>query len=246
MADSDQGTSVHVYEYGESYDDLRPAFFIDERIYDDPQLAQTVVETADAAMTRAGVIYEVEVTSGVHATRPVGVPTWEEFKQRHFVEGDPLPVRPARREVDLPPSWSAMVTAVEASHRSLREELANLLTTALPGHAVSIDRDPGPLRRSAGSVDWSEESFGFEFTISAETRGLPSEHVLNQLSARLTGHGWELDTPVTRPGGVIIEGSRGLFSVFVYVQRLKVTLMGKSPLYRSPAAPADDFVIEPR
>jgi hypothetical protein len=88
----DPGKNLHLYEYGEAYDNLRPAFFIDERTYNDPELAESVIESAEAAMTRAGVIYEVEVTSGVHATRPTGVPTWEEFKQRHFIDGVSLPV----------------------------------------------------------------------------------------------------------------------------------------------------------
>jgi hypothetical protein len=48
-------------------------------------------------------VYEVEVTSGIHATRPIGVPTWEDFKQRHFIDGIPLPVRPRRREQVLRP-----------------------------------------------------------------------------------------------------------------------------------------------
>jgi hypothetical protein len=245
MVDRDLGKSVYLYEYGEAYDDLRPAFFIDERTYDDPQLAQTVVESADAAMTRAGVIYEVEVSSGVHATRPIGVPTWEEFKQRHFVDGVPLPVRPARRGQVPPPSWQAMVGAVEAAHRAFRDELVQLVAAALPGHEVFVSHDPGPLRRSAGSVDWSEESFGFDITVGAGLGDLAPADALDRVSAQLAALGWQLDDRVVRPKGVAVSATRNLFSLYVHAQPLKVTLLGESPLYRSPAT-GPDFVIEPR
>src|SRR5918997_1822535 len=93
---------VHVYEYGESSGDLRTAFYVDERAYADPDLARTVLEIADAALTRLGVIYSVEVTSGPDAEIPYGVPTWEEFRQRHFVDDVPLPVRPRPRKLTVP------------------------------------------------------------------------------------------------------------------------------------------------
>ena len=69
------GGRVHVYEYGEASDDLRAAFYVDERAYEDPDLARTVLEIADATMTRLGVIYSVEVTSGPDARVPFGVPS---------------------------------------------------------------------------------------------------------------------------------------------------------------------------
>jgi hypothetical protein len=246
MVDSDLGTNVHLYEYGEAYDDLRPAFFIDERIYDDPQLAQTVVESADAAMARAGVIYEVEVTSGRHAIRPIGVPTWEEFKQRHFVDGVPLPVRAARQDQALPVSWAAMIRAVEDAHRTFRTELTELIVTALPGHDVSTAHDPGPLRRSAGSVERSEESFGFEVTIGVSLGDLSPAEALDRISTQLAAHGWRLDARIARPTGVAVEGFRDHFAVLVDARPRKLTVLGESPLYRAPAAPASDFVIEPR
>jgi hypothetical protein len=246
MVDEEKRASVYLYEYGEAYDDLRPAFFIDERSYHDPELAQTVVESADAAMSRAGVIYEVEVTSGIHATRPVGVPTWEEFKQRHFIDGVPLPVRARRTQQVPPPSWTAMVRAVEDAHEDFRDELVQLLTDALPGYHVSISSDPGPLRRSAGSVDWSEESFGFEVTVTAALRDLASAEALDTVSALLLRQGWQLSDRVVRPASLAVEGTRELYRVWVDSRPLRMTVLGQSPLYRSPAAPITDFVIEPR
>ena len=188
MGDRDPGSSVYLYEYGEAHDDLRPAF-IDERVYSDTELAGSAVESAEAALTRAGVIYEVEVTSGIHATRPIGVPTWEDFKQRHFIDGVPLPVRPRRREQVLPSSWHEMVRAVEEAHRAFRTELLEVLTAALPEHDVFVAADHGPLRRSPGSVDWSEERFGFEITVGASIGELPPVTALDRVSALLEQRG---------------------------------------------------------
>lgn len=246
MGDSDSDASVWVYEYGEAYDDLRPAFFIDERIYNDADLAETVVESAEAALTRAGVIYEVEVTSGKYATRPIGVPTWEEFKQRHFVEGVPLPVRPPPREQALPPSWQQMVRAVDEAYASFRAELIELQTTAFPDREVAISLDHGPLRRSRGSVDWSEERFGFEITIDARIGDLPAEVALHRISAVLGQQGWQLADPVEVRTGVAVRGSRGLYTVYADARPLRLSLVGKSPLWRSPAEPDSSYVIEPR
>jgi hypothetical protein len=246
MGDSNAEASVWVYEYGEAYDDLRTAFFIDERVYSDPDLAATIVESAEAALTQAGVIYEVEVTSGKYATRPVGVPTWEEFKQRHFVDGVPLPVRPPPRELILPPSWQQMVRAVNEAYAGFRAELVQLLTAAFPDRQVTVSWDRGPLRRSPGSVDWSEESFGFEITVDANIGGLPAEAALDRVSVVLIQQGWELAAPVEVRTGVAIRGSRGLYTVYTDARPLRLRLVGKSPLWRSPAEPGSDFVIEPR
>lgn len=246
MGDRNPGSNVYLYEYGEAYDDLRPAFFIDERIYGDSELAESVVESAEAAMTRAGVIYEVEVTSGVHATRPIGVPTWEQFKQRHFVEGVPLPIRPRRREHIVPPSWQEMIRAVEEAHRNFRTELIQILTSAFPGFEVSVSSDPGPLRRSAGSVDWSEERFGFEVTVDASIGDMPPSEALDRVSALLAQQGWDLADRVTRPKNVAVGGSRGLYGIWVDARPLRLTALGQSPLYRSPAEPGSSYVVESR
>jgi hypothetical protein len=246
MSNSNPDASVHVYEYGEAYDDLRPAFFIDERIYSDAGLAETVVESAEAAMKRAGVIYEVETTSGKYATRPFGLPTWEEFKQRHFVEGVPLPVRPAPKDLVLPPSWQQMVRAVEEAYGSFRAELVELLTAAFPDDKVLISSDRGPLRRSRGSVDLSEESFGFEITIDVTIGDLAAEAALDRLRAALRQQDWQLEDPVETRTGLAVRGSRGLYTAYADARPLRLTLMSESPLWRAPAKPGSDFVIEPR
>jgi hypothetical protein len=217
MGNNDPDASVHVYEYGEAYDDLRPAFFIDERIYNDADLAETVVESAEAAMKRAGVIYGVEITSGKYATRPTGVPAWQQ-----------------------------MVRAVEEAYGSFRADLIQLLTAALPGREVSVSWDRGPLRRSPGSVDWSEEGFGFEIFVDVSLGDLSADVALDRVSAVLRRQGWELADPVKKRTGVTVGGSRDLYAVHVDARPLRLTVLGTSPLWRSPAEPGTDFVIEPR
>jgi hypothetical protein len=242
MSDSNPRANLYLYEYGEAHDDLRPAFFIDERAYSDTGLAESVVESAEAAMTRAGVIYEVEVTSAPHVTRPVGVPTWEEFKQRHFVEGVPLPVRARRTEQARPSSWQDMVGAVEEAHRTFRSDLLRLVTDALPEHDVVVSADRGPSRRSPGSVDWSEERFGFEITLSVSIGDLLPTIALDRITVLLEQRGWQL----TRRTDNIVGGLRELFEVLVDARPLRVTVLGQSPLYSSPAEPGVPYLIEPR
>ncbi|MGW4941007.1 hypothetical protein ACWEOZ_05375 [Actinoplanes sp. NPDC004185] len=232
----EQGQSLHLY--GEAYGDPRPP--------SSSISAPTATQLAEAAMTRAGVIYEVEVTSGVHATRPTGVPTWEEFKQRHFVDGVPLPVRPRPRERVLPPSWPEMVRAVEEAHRSFRTYLVQLLTAAFPGRDISVSADQGPLRRSAASVDWSEESYGFEVTVDASIGDLPPADALDRVSELLTDQNWDLADRVTRTANVAVGGSRELYSLWVDARPLRLTVLGQSPLYRAPAEPGTPYVVEPR
>lgn len=244
MSDEASRSSVYVYEYGEAYDDLRPAFFIDVRDYADRELAESAVESAEAAMTRAGVIYEVEVTSGVHATRPAGVPTWEQFKKRHFVDGVPLPVRPRPAEVTVPPGWQSMIEAVEAAHRALRSELVDVLTEALPGRKVVVSSDRGPSRRSAGSIDWSEERFGFEIWCDAGLDGMPAAEALDSIGTVLARHGWTVTGPDHAKSE--IRAARDLFSVWVEARPVKVVLLGESPLYSSPAEADAGFVVEAR
>jgi len=178
----------------------------------------------------------------VHATRPIGVPTWEDFKQRHFVDGVPLPVRARRREQILPPSWHEMVRAVEEAHRAFRAELIQLLTAALPDHDVSVSADHGPLRRSPGSVDWSEERFGFEITVGASIGDMPPSTALDRVGALLEQQGWQL----TQRTANVVGGSRELFEVWVDARPLKVTVLGRSPVYRSPPEPGSAFVVEAR
>jgi hypothetical protein len=244
MGDEASGSTAYLYAFGEAHDDLRAAFYIDERAHSDPALAHSVVESAEAAMTRAGVIYQVEVTSGGHVETLTGVPTWEEFKQRHFVEGVPLPVRHPPRELATPPSWQTLIAAVQEARRDFRAELVSILAAALPGGKVSITSDPGAIRRSRGSVDWGEERFGFEIAVSAGLDDAEPAAVLASVSEVIEQRGWLLTDRVA--GGVAVGAERRLFAIWADARPSKVTVLGQSPLYRSPSDPGSAFVVEPR
>jgi hypothetical protein len=243
MGDKAPGSTIHLYAYGEAHDDLRAAFYIDERLHCDPGLAHAVLESAESAMTRAGVVYEVTVASGEHVTAPKGVPTWEEFKQRHFVEGVPLPVRPPPGDQAPPPSWRSLITAVEDAHREFRAELISILSTALPGSDASITSDPGATRRSPGSVEWSEERFGFEITVAAGLGDATPVDALARVGDLLEQRGWQL---TGRVADVAVGADRSLFTVWADARPPRVTLLGRSPLYHSPSGPDSAFVVEPR
>lgn len=233
---------MHLYLYGEAHDDLRSAFYIDEQAYPEPELAAMALEIADAALSRLGIIYSVEVSAG----RPHGVPTWEEFRRRHIVEGQPLPVRPRPRRRVVPPSWDAMSRAVTAGHEALRDELARSFAEAFPAGRVQIEADRGPLRRSPASVDWSEEKYGFEISWRIGTGDATPAGALDRLAAVLRKRGWEPGEPATGPSGLVMEATREAYRLWTNAQPGFVSVQATSPLYRAPAEPGSTFVTEPR
>ncbi len=235
------GARVHVYEYGEANDDLQAAFYVDERAYADQDLARTVLEIADATLTRLGVIYSVEVTSGADARAPFGVPTWEEFRQRHFVEGVPLPVRPAPAHVTTPPSWQAMNDAMDQDHRRFREYLEALLGEAADGGSVSVRADRGPLRRSPGSIDRSDEQYGFEVSLRADIPALDPAAALDRMAGVLRTDGWQ-----AHPSGTTMAAVRGGYRLWMEARPGYLLVEGESPHYRAPAEPGSSFEITPR
>ena len=165
------------------------------------------------------------------------MPTWEAFRHRHFVEGVPLPVRPAPDRVATPPSWEAMNEAMAADHRRLRDYLVKLLGDAFNGGAVSVRADRGPLRRSSASIDRSEERYGFEISLRADTPGLEPAAALDRLTTVLRADGWQCTAGVA---------SRDGHRVWMDAKPGYVLVEGESPLYRAPAEPGAAFETEPR
>ena len=91
-------------------------------------------------------------------------------------------------------------------------------------------------------MDWSEESFGFEITVGASIGDLPPATALDRVTALLEQQGWQL----ARRSDGAVGGSRELFEVWVEARPLKVTVLGQSPLYSSPAEPGSAYVVRPR
>jgi hypothetical protein len=78
---------------------------------------------------------------------------------------------------------------------------------------------------------------------------------LSRVSDLLEQRGWCLTDRVagapgtdasSSAGGVTIGADRRLFAVWVDARPSKISLLGRSPLYRSPAEPGSAFVVEPR
>jgi hypothetical protein len=233
---------IQHFRYGEAYDDLRTAFYVDPRTYPNADAAATAVDAARNALRKLRIIFEMESIDPKDLSESLARPSWEEFKRRHFVDGEPLPVRGRPDRVAIPPSWEAMHEAVRSAHPRFRAELVRIAETAFPGSLVVVEYDRGPLRRSAGSIDPSEEKFGFEIDLTARPETLSVQQMSEQLARVLADQGWEL----VEPGESTLKAVRERYEIEIVVEAGDVFIVGKSPLYSAPPAPATDWITEPR
>jgi hypothetical protein len=235
---------LYVYQWGEAYDDLRTAFYIDERRYPSAEAAQAARRGANAAMK--DFIGGVEVTSGKNRIAPgAGVPTWEEFRQRHFVDGVPTPVRPSAGQVAPPPGWNAMNEELSRARQRLREELLTVLAEAFPGGTPFVDSDRPSRRESPASIDLSDERYGFGVRVGVETDGPPPVSTAAAVTA-LRRHGWQAEPSTPAHTGLSTRTHRDDYTVVVLAEAGTVFLAGRSPLFRAPAEPGSTWVTEPR
>ena len=238
-------TDAHIwhFRYGEAHDDLRTAFYVDSRAYSSPEAAAVAVESARNALRKLRIIFEIELLSTSRLPESLTRPSWDDFKQRHFVLGEPLPVRGRSDKLTVPPSWEAMHEELRAAHGRFRAELLRLAHTAFPGSMVSVRYDRGPLRRSAGSIDWSEERYGFEVYVDVNAEGLSIGDIAERLRRVLLSEGWAM----TEPGeGDILRATRDHYEIEMGAEPGDASIVGKSALYSAPPAPATDWVTEPR
>jgi hypothetical protein len=246
VSETSPGIKVHVFELGEAYDDLHAAFFIDESTYTDVEHARSVVESAEAAMSRTGVIFGVEVTSGDSVRSLHGLPTWEDFKQRHFVDGVPLPVRPRPDHFAVPPSWADMNAEMVRANDELREHLLQVLTSAFPDARTFVTSDKGPLRVSAGSIHLSEETFGFVLDISTFVDQDDLDAAFLHATNSLAQAGWTVDVDPAGPGMLSCQAERGPYWLWVRAKQGSVSVRAYSPIYNAPAAPNAHWTAAPR
>lgn len=239
---SDENDTVRRYLYGEAYDDLRTAFYVDPRAYGSRRETQLAADEANEALTRFGVIYEIEFLHvdavGVDAARP----GWEEFKRRHVIDGVPLPVRPRVPGSSLPPAWHAMHQEIEGAYERFLPRLIALAEAAFPDCPVHVRYVQGPRRVTSGSVDRSEEGYGFDVHLGVQTGDRPREKMLDALDAALVRDGWQTARSDEQP----LTATRDGFSVATVVAPGRLTLVGKSPLYSAPPAPETRWRAEPR
>jgi hypothetical protein len=233
---------IRHFRYGEAYNDLRTAFYVDPRKYPNADAAAVAVDSARGALRKLRIIFEIEVINTKDLPESLARPSWEDFKKRHFVDGEPLPVRGRPDRVTTPPSWEAMHEEIRRAHSRFRAELVRLAETALPGSLVVVEYDRGPLRRGAGSIYPSEEKFGFEVDLSAKPEYLTEEQIGEQLTRVLTDEGWDL----VDPGKSRLRAVRERYEIEVAIEPGDVFIAAKSPLYSAPSAPAQQWITEPR
>jgi hypothetical protein len=236
------GLQVWHFRYGEAYDDLRTAFYVDPRTYPNRDAAGVAVDAARNALMRLRIISDMELIDAKDLPESLARPSWEEFKRRYFVEGEPLPVRGRPDRVTLPPCWNAMHEEIRSAHPRFRAELMRLAESAFPGYPVVIEYDRGPLRRSAGSIDPSEEKFGYEIDVAVHLAHLSVDRILERLERVLADDGWT----ITDPGVSALRAIRDHYEIEVAAEPGDAFIVGKSPLYSAPPAPATDWITEPR
>jgi hypothetical protein len=237
---------VHLFSLGEAHDDQWPKFYIDERAYADPAQAAADRRAAKEFLARSRVIYSVETFFGPEVQVPAGLPTWAEFRQRHVVEGEPLPVRPVPKQGQVPPGWEAMSAEVDRAYAASRDELVAILREALPGQEPQITWDRGPNRYGPASVYWSEERYGFLIMMSVYRHGLNSRDVLEQLGSALRRAGWDTHPPETDRTGEVLTAERGGLRVWAHAEPSSLDVHLQSPLYRAPDDPAGPaWITEP-
>jgi hypothetical protein len=235
MGEPEADRNVYVFELGEAFDDMRPAFYVDDREYPDADLARVAVETAEAVMTRTGVLFGMEIRSGSDALAPAGLPTWEQFYRRHFVEGIPLSVRPQPATFDVPQSWPAMRAEMARADEDLYAELTHDLEEVFPGSRVHVEAHAGPTRYSAGAVRLAEELYGFTIQLAV---AVEVENAVESVIERLARSGWEF----AQSGG----GRRDLFQISVRTHGPVLRVTAYSPLYQATDQPAGKWSVQER
>lgn len=236
------GRHVWHFRYGEAHDDLRTAFYVDERAYPSEAAFRAAAESARHALRRLGVVFDSELLPAEDHPESLARPSWDDFKQHHFMEGQAIPVRARPLDVAVPPVWQPMQEEMRRANDEFRDELVRLLQSAFPEARVDVDDDRGPLRRSAGSADLSEEKYGFEIEVSADVGDVPIGVAAERITKTLWAAGWE----AADPGESTVRVTRDRFEIGVDVEPGSVFLLGQSPLYSAPGAPADSWITEPR
>ncbi|WP_189334785.1 hypothetical protein [Actinoplanes ianthinogenes] len=240
---------VTVYRIGEAPDDLRSAFYIADRAYPRPWLAEAARQEASKALSERGIIRSLSGVEGSAGYPGGALPTWEEFRQRHFVDGVPLPVRSVPQAYVSPPGLAAMRAEIRRDGSAVLAELESIAAEAFPGSPTQLNDIQGPVRMSPASVYEHEELWGFRisFMVFPEyPADVPPADEVAALTPVLTGRGWSVGPVQEKPGKLELDVSRGEHRLHVFAEPGAVTFHAVSPRYRAPAEPGATWVIEPR
>ena len=198
--------------------------------------------SARNALTRLHIVFEIEHIATKDLPESLARPGWEEFRQRHFVDGEPVPVRGQPDEVDEPRGWQAMHEKLVSANNRFRAELVRLAEASFPGARVVVKHDRGPLRRSAGSIDRSEEKYGFEIYVDAKTGDLPAGEAVDRMKKALVDEGWQL----VEADDSTLAVARDQYEIDIDIEPGSVFIAGRSPLFSASAAPGTTWIAESR
>jgi hypothetical protein len=240
---------VWLFRYGEAVGDVRPAFYLADLDYPRPEVAKAVRRAAADALTSRRIHIDVVLQDGADRYRNGSVPTWEEFRQRHLVDGVPLPVRGQPEGYQEPPGWHAMRSEIRRALDATYADLEETLREAFPGSPTELGEKTGPIRRSPGSVHKDEELWGYRLEVSVFP-GFPDQVPVAEevpaLSATLRGRGWAVGPVREERAKPVFDASRDGLLARVFVAPGSIRVVATSPRYRAPAEPSATWIIEPR
>ncbi|GAA2666801.1 hypothetical protein [Actinoplanes palleronii] len=240
---------VTVYRYGEAPDDLSTAFYIADRAYSRPWLALAARQEASSFFSDRDLIREVLRVEGSAGYLGGALPTWDQFRQRHVVDGVPLPVRSVPQDYVPPPGWDAMMAEIQRERDAVFADLQGAAAEAFPNAPTQVNSVEGPMRFSRGAVQKHEELWGFRINFMAFPGfpdSVPPAEEIAAVSPKLSQRGWVVASLRDSPGELHMEAARGEFRLSVFAEPGAVTFIVLSPRYRAPLDMGPIWIIEPR
>lgn len=238
---------AYIFHIGEAYDDVSPAFWIDGRAYSDAASLRADLQAARRALEQLRLISEMEATSTVPGR---SVPSWEQWRQRHLVEGQPLAVRPSPgSDPEVAAPLEELRVELVRVHDRLHSTLLALAET-VPGRSGRpyISSDVAPRRSGRGSVDRFEERYATEVTVAVPVDLLDAS--VQYAFDRLRDQGWQpVDSPArtgdTPPPELAVErvdpGGQTTCRVTILTHhRDRVLLLSGRSLPRTPTRSGGD------
>ncbi|KUL25026.1 hypothetical protein [Actinoplanes awajinensis] len=240
---------VTVYRYGEAPDDLSAAFYIADRAYSRPWLALAARQEASSFFSDRNLIREVLRVEGSAGYVGGALPTWDQFRQRHVVDGVPLPVRSVPQDYVPPPGWDAMMAEIQRERDAAFADLQGAAAEAFPNAPTQVNSVEGPMRFSRGAVQKHEELWGFRINFMVFPGfpdSVPPAEEIAAVSPKLSQRGWVVASHRDSPGELHMEAARGEFRLSVFAEPGAVTFIVLSPRYRAPLDMGPTWIIEPR
>jgi hypothetical protein len=235
VPDASEPRTRYTFLIGPAYDDVLPAFMIDAGDYADPEAVHADVLEASEVLASNKVISEM-VTETVRpgAPRPT-LPSWAGFRDEHVLEGRMDDTIPTSSGLRRPGGWEQMQSDVEGARSLLREQLAALARSIVPGAEPYVIADRGPARHGRACEDLSQERFGASVTVGLHLGDPEIDEVMRSAAGVLRELGWPVAEPRHEGRMYRLEAERGGYSVLFSVDERwrTATLLGRTPLFQA-------------